>query len=84
MNIEQLKEFLYDAVTEIKIDMVPLQDIVDDMQALGFPPESYEFETNGWESDFWLDYTKANYPYKVTFSGSLFFGNFKASKEFIA
>lgn len=84
MNIEQLKEFLYNDATELKIDMVPLDSIVTDMNTLGFPPENYEFETNGWESDFWLDYTKANYPYKVTFSGSLFFGNFKASKEFIA
>lgn len=82
MNIEQLKEFLYNDATELKIDMVPLDSIVTDMNTLGFPPENYEFETNGWY--FWLDYTKNNYPYKVTFSGSLFFGNFKASKEFIA
>lgn len=84
MNIEQLKEFLYNDATELKIDMVPLDSIVTDMNILGFPPENYEFETNGWESDFWLDYTKNNYPYKVTFSGSLFYGNFKVSKEFIA
>ena len=84
MNIEQLKEFLFNAESEMKLDVVPLSDFVDAMQTLGFPPENYEHETMGWETDFWLDYTKDNYPYKVTFSGSLFYGNYKVSKQFIA
>ena len=84
MNTEQLKQFLFNAVSEISFNMMPLIDIVENMKTLGFPEKNYEFETDGWQSNFWLDYTKDNYPYKVTFSGSLFYGNFKVTKEFIA
>jgi hypothetical protein len=84
MNTEQLKEFLFNAEAEMKLDVVPLSHFVEAMKTLGFPEENYELETMGWESDFWLDYKKDNYPYKVTFSGSLFYGSYKVSKEFIA
>lgn len=84
MNTEQLKQFLFNAESEISFNMMPLIDIVENMKTLGFPEKNYEFETDGWQSNFWLDYTKDNYPYKVTFSGSLFYGNFKVTKEFIA
>ena len=83
MNTEQLKAFLYNDAESLPLEMQPLDHFVDLMVELGFPKNDYEFETNGWESDFWLDFKKPNYPYKVTFSGSLFYGGFKVNKEFI-
>lgn len=84
MDIELLKEFLFNAESELKFDMVPLIDIIENMKALGFPEEDYEHETNGWQCDFWLDFTKEGYPYKVTFTGSLFYGGYCVSKELLS
>ena len=83
MNTLELKTFLYDDSTEIKIPMCPLNDIVEAMDEFGFPRDQYELDTNGWQVDFWLDFTKAGYPYKVTIAGSLFYGSFTASKELL-
>lgn len=83
MNTIELKTFLEDDSSEIRLPMMPLEDIVEAMVELGFPEEDYEYDTNGWQCDFWLEFTKTDYQYKVTFSGSLYYGGYKVSKELL-
>ena len=47
------------------------------MESLGW--ESGEFETNGWQYDWWIQFTKNNASY--TASGSGYYGKFKFSKS---
>lgn len=38
-------------------------------------------DTNGWEVDYWIEYTHPKYDFKYNVSGSLFYGSLKIEKE---
>jgi len=62
---------------EAKFGMMPLNDIVNDLDYMGFEVEK-RIETNGWEVDFLIMCSKDGVDYMV--SGSLYYGNFTFSK----
>ncbi|AJT60962.1 hypothetical protein [Vibrio phage XZ1] len=46
-------------------------DVVNYLQEIGY--EAHDLETNGWQVDFWQDFTKDGCK-KLTFAGSWYFG----------
>ena len=61
----------------IKVDYRPVNDYVNAFQELGTYDE--DWETNGWEVDFWI-YFEVNGT-KYRFSGSWYYGGYTISKE---
>lgn len=54
-------------------------DVVNYMQELGY--EAQDLETNGWQVDFWQDFTKENCK-TICFAGSWYFGNATLSEAY--
>ena len=78
---ELIQDFLKDtANTKLSIDYMPLSDFKNLMENdLGYK-EQLDFEADGWECDFRMNFEKVGYPFLVL-EGSLFYGNFKLLKE---
>ena len=85
MNLRTTLEVFLNDFSEGSVDipMTPLNEIVNTFHSLGFPSEYHDYETNGWQCDFWLELIKVGYLFKVTVTGSLYYGQFKVSKELI-
>ncbi len=67
-------------VDTIEIDMFPVNDILSVLEKEGWEKHEHNGdETNGWQVDFWYYVTKDTT--NICLSGSLFYGNFKLTKE---
>lgn len=81
--------FLNDDEISINLDFLPLNDYANLLSKLGFNTilngslnlinDNADFNTNGWQVDFWWNIKRNNKSYCL--SGSLFYGNFTLSKE---
>ncbi|WOL25048.1 hypothetical protein [Vibrio phage PG216] len=54
-------------------------DVVNYLQEIGY--EAHELETNGWQVDFWQDFSKDGCK-TLTFSGSWYFGQATLSEAY--
>lgn len=75
---EKIKEFLESDVKELKLDILPLDDYDTILSDLGFEGDNENFDTNGWQVDFWWNFEKDDV--KLMLSGSLFYGNYQLVK----
>ncbi len=73
-----IEEFLNSSNKELKLSMIPIDDVDNIMSELNFL-DCGDFETNGWQCDFWKSYT--NNKYIISFRGSLYYGNFILEKQ---
>lgn len=75
----KIKQFLDSDEETICIDMFPIDKIEDVLKKLGFPKDSLDYDTNGWQIDFWYTYYNSNNE-AIRLSGSLHYGDFKLTK----
>lgn len=76
-----IKDFIEKGVNgdnEMPVPIVALQQYDEIIKSLGFK-EYNDFETNGWQVDFWQTYKKEKMI--LTLGGSLWYGNYKLTKE---
>jgi hypothetical protein len=59
--------------------MVPINNIDKVMEELGFT-DNDDYDLNGWDCEFWKSYSKNGL--KLTFNGSLYYGQFKVWKDY--
>ncbi len=71
-------EELFQKEKFFNIPMMPLSDVENILKKLGFE-EIEEYDSNGWEIDFWWEWEHHKYG-KWMFSGSLWSGNFNFKK----
>lgn len=61
--------------------MKPVSDIKKMFEEVGYYQLELDGdETNGWQVDFWYKFARPDQP-TVTLSGSLWYGNFKFTKD---
>lgn len=77
-NKQLIEEFIKSTDKELSLPMMPIDDIDNIMQELGFLDQD-DYDINGWSCDFWKSYSDDSY--NIGFSGSLYYGQFKLSKE---
>lgn len=87
--IEKIKAFLESDQQEVSLDFRPINDYAEILSTLGFNTkyqnslnlcnDNAEWDTNGWQVDFWWKIMKEDKNY--TLSGSLFYGDFTLTKE---
>ncbi len=63
---------------KVKLPFKPLDTTRKDLEKLGFE-NTDEYESNGWQVDFWDKFILNNESY--TLSGSLFYGNYIIKKD---
>lgn len=73
-----IEEFIKSTDEELNLPMIPTDNIDDIMQELGFLDQD-DYETNGWQCDFWKSYS--NDSCNIGFNGSLYYGQFKLIKN---
>lgn len=71
-------KFIDSESTELNLPMVPIDNIDEVMKELGFT-DNDDYDLNGWECAFWKSYSKNSL--KLTFNGSLYYGQFKVWKD---
>lgn len=77
---EEIEDFLNGNDIQLKLVMTPISNVTEILEPLGY--EEYEYDSNGWEVDFWQTYINENQGNKkIELSGSLFYGNFTLSKK---
>ena len=75
----RIKTFLDDPKGgELAVEFIPLEEFIFILESLGYEKDDYD--TNGWQCDFWLYLTKVGCQ-KLTLSGSLYYGGFTLSKN---
>ena len=62
----------------LPIPMMPLAKINTLLESEGYERTGYD--SNGWQIDFWLIYSKEKEEETIELSGSLYHGNFRLSK----
>lgn len=72
---EIIEAFIQSEKREITIPMVPIEEIDEVMEELGY--DQTEYNSNGWQVDFWITYGEKE---KIYLKGSLYYGNFKLVK----
>lgn len=82
--IEELKEvlnvFLNTSETEISFNQIPWGLLEEVLSEFGYEQDpNGDFETNGWQIDFWVDYIKNEIVLNI--SGSLWYGEIKIIKN---
>jgi hypothetical protein len=77
--MRDIKEFLESGEDSMQVPMIALSSFAKMLEVFGFV-ETEEFETNGWEVDFWYYFESEKYG-EYCLSGSLFYGNFNFSKR---
>lgn len=79
INKELIENFLESPDKELSLPMMPIDDIDSILcYELGFSDQG-DFETNGWQYDFWKSYS--NNSCVLDLSGSLYYGRFKLNKR---
>jgi hypothetical protein len=58
---------------EVKLPLVTPNDVQEFMKSIGY--EKNNIDTNGWQWDYWIDYSNGGKVF--TFSGSGYYGNQK-------
>lgn len=74
---DRIEKWLGSEFTTLALDVKPLSEYIDVMERLGY--ETGEFDSNGWQVDFWLTFKKDNEK-DVTIAGSLWYGDYSLSK----
>jgi len=78
---QQLEQFFISGEKELKLDYtLPLIDFEELIKSLGFKEDRDNFDTNGWEIDFWYYFEHPSYG-NFCLSGSFWYGNFTITKE---
>lgn len=77
----RIQSFLSDPKqTSIQIETIPLSDFKSAMEdTFGYKEDGDQFETNGWQSDFWMYFDKEG-TQCIQLDGSLYYGGYKLSK----
>lgn len=75
--LDNIINFLSSNNEDLSIPMCPISKIDVIMKSLGFI-DNKDYETNGWQCDFWKTYVKEDL--EIEFSGSLYYGEFKLRK----
>ena len=76
-----LKEFLENTEQEeLKIEMLPIEDINALLKPHGFEINHETLDTNGWSIDFWVLFENEHYPFDLQLGGSWYYGNYVLTK----
>lgn len=75
--LDNIVNFLSSNNEDLNISMCPIRKIDNIMKSLDFKDKE-DYETNGWQCDFWKTYVKEDL--EIEFSGSLYYGEFKLRK----
>lgn len=77
--IDLIQSVITDEISSVNIPYTPIEEIEDLLTTLGFNTDEPGYDdTNGWQHDFWLEYTKDDITYRL--SGSWYYGNYTFSK----
>lgn len=77
-----VKSALYDCPDKLELGHFPFSMLNKIMEKLGWRlDDGAGIDTNGWEVDYWIEYTHPKYDFKYSVSGSLFYGGLKIEKE---
>lgn len=77
---DEIRAFLTSEVESYSLSMCPVGDIDNELtKTFGYEREDLDGDSNGWQVDFWYYYYKYNK--RICLSGSLWYGNFKLTKE---
>jgi hypothetical protein len=77
--MDRLKEFLEGDGTELPLVMQPIDDIKNALEKYGWEMEWDDMDTNGWEHDFWIPFTKDEET--ITLGGSWYHGGYTLSRD---
>jgi hypothetical protein len=76
---KQIVDFIDSTEEDLSFDtMFPMDDFKEIMDELGFE-ENDTFDTNGWQVDFWWNFTKELLT--ITLSGSWYYGSYTLTKD---
>lgn len=76
--MENLQEFLNGGLDSISIPMMPVGEVANILSENGWEMQE-DWETNGWDHDFWIYFEKDDK--KIMFFGSWYYGNYKLQIE---
>ena len=77
INKELIDSVINGVVAYAELPMMPIQDLDNYMKSLGFTDG--EYETNGWQCDFWKQYNRGK-TIEFVLGGSLYYGGFVFGK----
>jgi len=72
LMVQDIKYLMVGKLTSVKVIGVSLGDVVTHLEELGFT-ESRDLESNGWQMDFWMQFTNGDVTYDL--GGSGYYGN---------
>ena len=73
---EQIKSLLNDEdVTKVELMYVRPGFVEDTLKQLGFPVSDIDFDSNGWQWDYWIIYESKNADFKLQISGDSYYKN---------
>lgn len=76
--VNNINNFILSDSEKLNLPMMPIDNIDKVMEELGFT-DNDDYDLNGWDCEFWKSYSKDGL--KLTFNGSLYYGQFKVWKD---
>lgn len=74
---EIIENFLNGERESIPLQVHPIQTYSEILKSFGY--EHYDSEQNGWQVDFWENFSKGDK--SITLSGSLWYGQYNLTKD---
>ena len=75
---ELINNFINGKIDEIFVPVIPIYQYNEILEELEFI--FTEFDTNGWQLDFWYSYNNENFNFNLELLGSFYFGDYRLTK----